>query len=242
MEYKTPGVYIREVDSGPKPIESVATAVPGFLGMFPFSPPSDATAVTGSDGARELAGKVAPQLVDASGKINPEHAEEAGTALTSAFRFKPRNVKDVAKLLDLNGHKVKFGPGSKGRVKISDAARADVAVEVAEVVMSADGKVITDDDQTVEDLLNTIHTTFALDKPKPRHAKDLLQVYGYNFKSSEASALNSEYSIPPVAVTNKSAAHADQPHARPRRPGAGRAGHYCLLRAIALRRSQHGHY
>jgi phage tail sheath protein FI len=52
MEYKTPGVYIREVDSGPKPIESVATSNPGFIGLFPFNPPSDATAVTGSDGAR----------------------------------------------------------------------------------------------------------------------------------------------------------------------------------------------
>ena len=39
MEYKTPGVYIREVDSGPKPIESVSTAIPGFLGLFEFNPP-----------------------------------------------------------------------------------------------------------------------------------------------------------------------------------------------------------
>ena len=46
MENKTPGVYIREVDSGPKPIESVATATPGFLGLFPFNPPADAMAVT----------------------------------------------------------------------------------------------------------------------------------------------------------------------------------------------------
>ena len=28
MEYHTPGVYIREVDSGAKPISSVATAIP----------------------------------------------------------------------------------------------------------------------------------------------------------------------------------------------------------------------
>ena len=34
MDYQTPGVYIREVDSGPKPIASVATSVPGFLGLF----------------------------------------------------------------------------------------------------------------------------------------------------------------------------------------------------------------
>jgi hypothetical protein len=57
---------------------------------------------------------VAPQLVDATGKVNPDSAEEAGSALVTAFRFKSRNVKDVKKLLELNGHKVTFGPGSKG--------------------------------------------------------------------------------------------------------------------------------
>ena len=204
MEYKTPGVYIREVDSGPKPIESVSTSVPGFIGLFEYRPPADATAITGSDGTRQLLGKVVPQLVDASGKIEANQSEEAGSALVQAFRFKNRNVKNVAKLLDLNGHKVKFGPGTTGRVKISDAKDPNVAVEVAQVVLSAEGKVVTADEELVEDLLNTIHATFALDKPKPRHAKDLLEVYGYEFKASEASALVSEYSVPPVGVTNKS--------------------------------------
>ncbi|MCB9764002.1 MAG: phage tail sheath family protein [Alphaproteobacteria bacterium] len=204
MEYHTPGVYIREVDSGPKPIESVATAVPGFIGLFPYNPPADATAITGSDGTRQLLGKVPPQLVDTSGKITATNAEEAGTALAQAFRFKNRQVKDVARLIDLNGHKVKIEPGSKGRVKISDTKDAKIAVEVAAVVMSAEGKVVTEDEELVEELLNTIHATFPLDKPKPKHAKDLLEVYGYSFKASEASALVSEYSIPPVAVTNKS--------------------------------------
>ena len=204
MEYKTPGVYIREVDSGPKPIESVSTSVPGFIGLFEYRPPADATAITGSDGTRQLLGKVIPQLVDASGKIEVNQAEEAGSALVQAFRFKNRNVKNVAKLLDLNGHKVKFGPGTTGRVKITDSKDHSIAVEVAQVVLSADGKVVTADEELVEDLLNTIHATFALDKPKPRHAKDLLEVYGYEFKASEASALVSEYSVPPVGITNKS--------------------------------------
>ena len=63
MEYHTPGVYIREVDSGPKPIASVSTSTPGFLGLFEFRPPNDAIAITGSDGKRQLRGKVVPQLV-----------------------------------------------------------------------------------------------------------------------------------------------------------------------------------
>jgi hypothetical protein len=88
-------------------------------------------------------------------------------------------------------------------VKIQDT-KTQAAVEVAEVVVNAEGKVVTEDDQLVEELLNNINATFALDKPKPKHAKDLFEVYGYSFKASEASALQSEYSIPPVAVTNKS--------------------------------------
>ena len=70
MEYHTPGVYIREVDSGPKPIASVATSIPGFLGLFEFTAPVDAVAITGSDGTRQVRGKVVPQLVDTKGKIN----------------------------------------------------------------------------------------------------------------------------------------------------------------------------
>ena len=69
MEYKTPGVYIREVDSGPKPIESVSTAVPGFIGLFPYAPPSDATAIqaTTEDGRRALIGSI-PLRVAVAGR------------------------------------------------------------------------------------------------------------------------------------------------------------------------------
>ena len=203
MEYKTPGVYIREVDSGPKPIESVSTAIPGFLGIFEFNPPSDATAVSGNDGRRALQGKIPPQLVDNTGKVAGNKAE-AGAAMTEAFRFKNRQVKDVAKLLEINGHKVTFGKGAKGRVKISDAADPKISVQIAEVFLDLKGAVVTEDDDAVENLLNDIGKTFALDKPQPKHARDLMAVYGFEFEGAADSALNSEYSIPPVAVTNKS--------------------------------------
>ena len=57
MEYSTPGVYINEVDSGPKPIASVSTSNPGFSGVFPFNPKLDAVAVIGSDGAKQISRK-----------------------------------------------------------------------------------------------------------------------------------------------------------------------------------------
>jgi len=99
MEYHTPGVYIREVDSGAKPIASVATSIPGFLGMFPFEPPTDAIAITGTDGVKTVTGKVVPQLVDTKGGITAAATDDAVTALTEAFRLKKGAVRDLS-LLD----------------------------------------------------------------------------------------------------------------------------------------------
>jgi hypothetical protein len=198
MEYHTPGVYIREVDSGAKPISSVATAIPGFLGMFHFEPPTDAVAITGTDGTKTIRGKVVPQLVDTKGNVQ---GDGAVTALTSAFKLKRTGVKDVKKLLELNGHKATVGKGGAGKTKITVGKDS---VEVKADVLSVEGKVVTDDDAAVDDLLNSIHSTFAIDAPKPKTAKDLLEVYGYSFQSAEGTAMMSEYSVPPFAVTNKS--------------------------------------
>lgn len=200
MEYHTPGVYIREVDSGPKPIAGVATSIPGFLGLFEFQPPTDAVAITGSDGTRTIRGKVIPQLVDTSGKVAGDTGE-AVTALTQAFNLKTAAVKDVKKLLELNGHKPSVGKGGAGKTKVTVGKES---VEVSDKLLDAEGKVVTDDDAAVEDLLNTIGQTFALDKPQPKTAKDFLEVYGYEFGGAQGTAMMSEYSVPPFAVTNKS--------------------------------------
>ena len=205
MDYQTPGVYIREVDSGPKPIASVATSVPGFLGLFDFNPTEDAVAIAGSDGAKQLSGKVVPQLVDKEGKVVGD-AGEATTAITTAFRFKRSQVKDVKRYLELHGaaksgaKAPKFEPGSKGRVKIT---WEEASAEVADVIMDVKGKVVTENDQLVEELLNQLHDSFALETAAPKTASDVLEVYGYSFSGASGSAMRSEYSIPPMAITNK---------------------------------------
>ncbi len=205
MDYSTPGVYIREVDSGPKPIASVATSVPGLLGLFDFSPPDDAIAIAGSDGARQIRGKVVPQLVDKEGRVTGDGAE-ATTALTRAFRFKPNQVRNVKKYFELHGatksgaKSPKFEAGTKGRVKVSWEG---ASTEVADVIMDLQGKVITENDQLVEELLNQLHESFPLEAAQPKTAADVLEVYGYEFNSAQGTAMRSEYSIPPMAVTNK---------------------------------------
>ena len=201
MEYHTPGVYIREVDSGAKPIASVATSIPGFLGMFKYEPKADAVAITGTDGTKTIRGKVVPQLVDTKGNVTAAKPEDAVTALTQAFNFKRSQVKNLKALLELNGHKPAFGAGDKGKVKITSGK---TEVQVADSSVNAEGRVVTDDEAAIEELLNTVGASLPLDKPKPKSAKELLAVYGFEFSSAEGTALLSEYSVPPFGVTNKS--------------------------------------
>ena len=200
MEYHTPGVYIREVDSGPKPIAAASTSIPGIMGMFQHIPTVDAVAITGSDGDSVVSGKVVPELVDTKGGIKAANTDDAVTALTQAFNFKQSSVRNLGALLELNGHAAKF-------TKSGDNVRVTVgkeAVEVSAETIDAAGKVITADDSAVEAMFNSVHAKFALDKPKPKTAKDLLAVYGYEFQGAAGTALNSEYSVPPWPVTNKS--------------------------------------
>ena len=210
MDYQTPGVYVREVDSGPKPIASVATSIPGFLGLFKHEAAIDAIAISGKSGDRSIQGKILPQLVDKQGAVAGD-AGDAASALTQAFRFKPSQVKDIKAYFHLHGapksgkDAPKFeegskGSGVKGRTKITYKG---VTKEFAEEVVDVDGKIVTENDQLVEDLLNRLHETFELAAPKPKAAGDVLAVYGYQFEGAVPTALQSEYSVPPMAVTNK---------------------------------------
>lgn len=201
MEYQTPGVYIREVDSGPKPIAAAATSIPGFLGVFLHNPKVDAIAITGTDGNRTVQGKLLPALIDSSGNFTSAKAEEASTALVQAFNFRRTQVKDLKQLLELNGHKPTFGKGAAGKTKVTIGKEA---FEVPEASLSVEGKIVTDDEKAINDLFESIGQTFALDKPKPKTAADILKVYGYEFQAAKSSSLAPSYSVAPFPVTNKS--------------------------------------
>ena len=205
MEYSTPGVYINEVDSGPKPIASVATSNPGFLGVFPFNPKVDAVAITGTDGTKQISGKVLPALVDKSGKVTGD-GNDAVSALTTSMNLRNKDVKDVSKFLDLYGVKtsgkdaVSFKDEGKKGVQISYKGQT---VTAPSGVVDVKGAVVTDDDAQLEELLSNLTSTFSLAKAAPKSAEDILGVYGLKFESAEGTALQDVYSIPPMAVTNK---------------------------------------
>ena len=63
MDYHTPGVYIREVDSGPKPIASVSTSIPGFLGLFEFRPAHDAPLMLQAPDTEAASNSSAPEAL-----------------------------------------------------------------------------------------------------------------------------------------------------------------------------------
>ncbi|MEN0061712.1 MAG: phage tail sheath C-terminal domain-containing protein [Myxococcota bacterium] len=201
MEYHTPGVYIREVDSGARPIASVATSIPGFLGLFSHESKVDAIAIQATNGGQQVTGKVVPQLVDSQGTLSQADPGAAVNALQTAFRLRRSGIKDLKKLLELNGHKATVGKGAAGKTKITVGQES---VEVDAKVLSTEGKVVSADEKAVDDLLNTVQATFAIDKPRPRTARDLLDVYGIQFQSARGTSLMGEYSVPPFAVFNKS--------------------------------------
>lgn len=65
-EYLSPGVYIEEVDSGPRPIEGVGTATAAFVGLTPAGPPRQPQLITNWSQFVETFG-----AIDENGRRNP---------------------------------------------------------------------------------------------------------------------------------------------------------------------------
>jgi hypothetical protein len=69
-EYLSPGVYIEEINSGPRPIEGVGTACAAFVGFAPWGPVREPVLVTNWSQFVEQFG-----AVDASGRRNPYYPD-----------------------------------------------------------------------------------------------------------------------------------------------------------------------
>ena len=203
MDYSTPGVYIREVDSGAKPIASVATSVPGFLGLFEHKPSADSLQLSAKDGTQRLTGKIPLALVDKQGNITGD-AVAATNEITSAMKLKKSQVKDIGKFLNLHGVKIggKTGASISKKDKNVEVSFKGKIVSADANILAVDGKIVSADDAAVDELLNNLTSTFNL-VASPKSASDILDAYGYSFDSAEETALDSQYSIPPYAVTNK---------------------------------------
>ena len=119
---------------------------------------------------------------------------EAATAQTTAMKLDRKAVRDVKKYFELYGAAKsgpaapKFEAGGKGKVKITWQEKT---VEVAEVNMNVEGKVVTEADEAVEKLLNSLHETFPLERAQAKTAADILAAYGYEVKGAAGTAMPS---------------------------------------------------
>jgi phage tail sheath protein FI len=202
MEYQTPGVYVREVDSGPKPIAAAATSIPGFLGIFQYKPRIDAIAITGSTADETVTARLLPTVVDSKGMIAVKNTDGAVDELRREFDLRPGKARDFKSLLELNRHVVTISSGPGDTVKISD--KEGKSVSVSSKVLDTKGQVLVADQDVVATVWETIHEVFYLDQPKPKKAAELLEAYGVKFERAAEASLFDEYSVEPWPVTNRS--------------------------------------
>ncbi|MGC6491745.1 MAG: phage tail sheath family protein [Myxococcota bacterium] len=200
MDYQTPGVYVREEDTGPKPIDAVSTSVPGFIGLFDFKPEIDAISITGKSGDLAISGKVLPQLVDTKGAIKGD-AGAAAAAIQEAFGFQRSDVKDLKAFMAMHGHKATFGKGDGDNVKISVGRKS---VEVHSSLVDTSGQVLAKEADALDTLFNRVEETFPMTEAAPATAGDLLGAYGFEFDTAVGTSMMDTYSVAPWAVTNKS--------------------------------------
>ena len=104
-------------------------------------------------------------MVDKSGNFKGD-ANEGATQLTESLGFKPGNVKNVKKYLEIVSIPTSGKSGATftkdDKKKTTKVTYKSQTVEVPQTVLDTQGKVVTEDDTAVEELLNNLHTTFEL--------------------------------------------------------------------------------
>ena len=172
MEYHTPGVYIREVDSGPRPIASVATSVPGFLGLFSHEPPGRRGRDPGHGRREAAAGQGRPAAGrHAQGRSTARH-RRGGDRACRGVQAAPHGRQGRQGAARDGGPQVEHREVRVRRRRRSRSASR--ASRSTRRVLDVEGKVVTDSEQLVDEMLNAVHAAFPIDKPRPKTAKDLL--------------------------------------------------------------------
>lgn len=138
-EYLAPGVFVEEINSGPRPIEGVGTACAAFVGFAPWGPVREPVLVTNWEQFAESFG-----AVDAGGRRNPYYPD-AYLAHSVAGYFANGGGRCYVVRVPLPGekteHLVEFGEKEKKPLLTVNAkARpmSDIAVSI-EFPEPADG-------------------------------------------------------------------------------------------------------
>jgi hypothetical protein len=117
--------------------------------------------------------------------------------------LKSADVKDITSFLKMHGVATgKGGAQIKAEKENVTIKYNNATVSVSNSLIDAKGVVKTADKSALQDLLSDLTSKFEL-TASPKTAADVLAAYGYSFDGAEETALWSEYSVPPAAVTNK---------------------------------------
>ena len=194
MEYQTPGVYVREVDGGPKPIAAVSTSIPAFLGLFPHAATAAPMTVRARVGGKERVAELAASVWSDDG------ASVAPAALIEALGLKDADVSDLGAWLASQGHKVSFvTQGAETRVQ---AARGKAQFTCPASLIDTKGAILTREPGQVVALLEQASAVF---DPHPvtiaPPAEVLAPWAASGVKITQGSA-RQEWSLPAEAIHN----------------------------------------
>lgn len=187
--YQTPGVYIQEIDSGAKPLESVATSNAGFIGVIPIKAFSEIrwNDARGTSQLKRLPGSLVPD-----DKAKVEHVD----SLISGLGLEKGDVTDLHKFGALFGAKptVKV-EGDKTTIELG---KAKVTVAASEV--DAKGQVLTKDRHRVASIIDELTTKGALTKYTPSSVGEVIDAFGGT--AAKVAGGLTRFAVGPSKVTN----------------------------------------
>ena len=127
-------------------------------------------------------------MVDKKGNFKGNESESV-QEFTENLGLGLGQVKDLGKYLELHGAP-KSGKSAPTFKKGKEIGTVDISYQSKTItaqtsLVSLEGKVVSEDDKAVEDLLNSINDTFTLTAATARSAEEVLSAYGVSFDSIE---------------------------------------------------------
>ncbi len=187
--YQTPGVYIQEIESGSKPLESVSTSNAGFIGVIPISAFTEVrwANAKGEAQLKRLAGDVA---ADEKAKVDDVNG------LIDSLGLDPGDVHNINTFTALFGQKPKITV--KGDTTTVEIGKGKFDVPATE--LDKQGNVLTRSRERVSSLIDELTTKGALAKYNPSTVGEVVSAFGGD-EVKVAGGLT-RFAVGPTKVTN----------------------------------------
>ena len=187
--YQTPGVYIQEIESGSKPLESVSTSNAGFIGVIPISAFTEVrwANAKGEAQLKRLSGDVAP---DDKAKV-----DDVG-GLIDSLGLKKGDISNVNDFTALFGQKPKISV--KGDTATVEIGKGKFDVSATE--LDKQGNVLTRSREKVSSLIDELTTKGGLTKYNPSTVGEVVSAFGGD--AVQVAGGLTRFAVGPTKVTN----------------------------------------